>query len=212
MKKSNSTIKLTQKETSKTIEISIPNDEAEDVTAGILQKNHLRGLYSDYCILNQEFLKYVVSCHLTGLQTNMIFLLMSEMDKENKVLLNNDIFIMKLKATKKTVINAVNKLTELKIIVKQKFGVSKYEYQINYDILNPQLAFKEKGTKDNVYKHKVLIKQETPYLKQYNTDGDIDFVNTMTGEVFATEKQFERKPKKVEIDVENLPYIDFEQD
>ena len=204
MKKSNSTIKLTQKETSKTIEISIPNDEAEDVTAGILQKNHLRGLYSDYCILNQEFLKYVVSCHLTGVQMKMLFLLMSEMDKENKVLLNNEIFIKKLKATKMTVIEAIKKLTDLKIIIKQKFGVSKYEYQINYDILNPQFTFKNKGTKENIIKHKALINQETPYLKQYNTDGDIDFVNTITGEVFATEKQFERKPKKVEIDVENL--------
>ena len=36
--KSNATLKLTQTETSKTVEISIPNEEAENVTAGIFKK------------------------------------------------------------------------------------------------------------------------------------------------------------------------------
>ena len=182
--KTNSTIKLTQTETSKTVEFSIPNEEAENVTAGLLKTNHLRGLYSDYCILNQEFLKYVVSSHLTAVQMKMIFLLMSEMDKENKVLLNNDLLIKRLKTTKMSVIESVKKLVFLKIIVRQKLDVSKYEYQINYDILNPQMAFKDKSTKENITKHKALMSQETPYIKQYNTGGDIDLVNIQTGEVF----------------------------
>ena len=65
--KSKSTIKLTQTETSKTVEFSIPNEEAENVTAGLLKNNHLRGLYSDYCILNQEFLGYIVSLKLSNI-------------------------------------------------------------------------------------------------------------------------------------------------
>ena len=91
--KSNATLKLTQTETSKTVEISIPNEEAENVTAGILKKNHLRGLYADYCILNQEFLKYITSLKLKPAEYRILFLVMSEMDKENKVLLNNDLFM-----------------------------------------------------------------------------------------------------------------------
>ena len=71
--KTNSTIKLTQTETSKTVEFSIPNEEAENVTAGLLKTNHLRGLYSDYCILNQEFLKYVFSSHLPAVQMKIFF-------------------------------------------------------------------------------------------------------------------------------------------
>jgi hypothetical protein len=194
--KTNSTIKLTQTETSKTVEFSIPNDESENITAGLLKNNHFKGLYSDYCILNQVFLKYIVSSHLTAVQMKMIFLIMSEMDKENKVLLNNDLFIKKLNSTKKSIIEAEKKLVSLKVIVKQKLDVQKYEYQINYDILNPQFAFKNKGTKENIEKHKVLITQETPYIKQYNIEGDIDLVNSNTGEVFDTQKQFQRKPKK----------------
>ena len=96
--KTNSTIKLTQTETSKTVEFSIPNEEAENVTAGILKKNHLRGLYADYCILNQEFLKYITSLKLKPAEYRILFLVMSEMDKENKVLLNNDLFMKKLKS------------------------------------------------------------------------------------------------------------------
>ena len=39
--KSNTKIKLTQTETSKTIEYDIPNEEAEIVIAGLLKTNHL---------------------------------------------------------------------------------------------------------------------------------------------------------------------------
>ncbi|WP_158728530.1 hypothetical protein [Flavobacterium sp. I-STPA6A] len=209
--KTNSTIKLTQTETSKTVEFSIPNEEAENVTAGLLKTNHLRGLYSDYCILNQEFLKYVVSSHLTAVQMKMIFLLMSEMDKENKVLLNNDLLIKRLKTTKMSVIESVKKLVFLKIIVRQKLDVSKYEYQINYDILNPQMAFKDKSTKENITKHKALMSQETPYIKQYNTGGDIDLVNIQTGEVFETVKQFIKKPTKNKFTNDELPSSPFDE-
>ena len=209
--KTNSTIKLTQTETSKTVEFSIPNEEAENVTAGLLKTNHLRGLYSDYCILNQEFLKYVVSSHLTAVQMKMIFLIMAEMDKENKVLLNNDLLIKRLKTTKMSVIESVKKLVFLKIIVRQKLDVSKYEYQINYDILNPQMAFKDKSTKENITKHKALMSQETPYIKQYNTGGDIDLVNIQTGEVFETVKQFIKKPTKNKFTNDELPSSPFDE-
>lgn len=203
--KSKSTIKLTQTETSKTVEFSIPNEEAENVTAGLLKNNHLRGLYSDYCILNQEFLGYIVSLKLKPAEYRILFYIMSKMDKENKVLLNNDLFIKKLEMTEMTVIQALKRLFEFKIILRQKIDVMKYEYELNYNILNPQFTFKNKGTKENIIKHKALINQETPYIKQYNTDGNIDLINNQNGEIFETIKQYEIKsPKILNINIENL--------
>ena len=209
--KSNATLKLTQTETSKTVEFSIPNEEAENVTAGLLKTNHLRGLYSDYCILNQEFLKYITSLKLKPAEYRILFLVMSEMDKENKVLLNNDLFIKKLKISEKSVIEAVKSLVGYKIIVRQKLDVSKYEYQINYDCINPQFAFKNKGSVENITKHKALMSQETPYIKQYNTGGDIDLINSNTGEVFETIKQFTKKEIKPKFTIEDLPESPFEE-
>jgi len=186
---SKSTVKVTATETTRKVEFDIPKKESQDVTAGLLKNNHLRGLYSNYCILNQEFLTYVVSCKLTSIQCRMLFFLISEMDKDNKVLMNNDLLMKKLSGSKKTIIEATKKLQDLKIIVRQKLDVHKYEYEIIYDMLNPQLAFKNKSSKENVKKHKALISQETPYIKQYNTDGNIDLINQDTGEVFQTQKQ-----------------------
>ena len=187
--KSKTTLKLIQKEKSQTVEIDIPEDEIGEVTAGLLKNNHLRGLYTDYCILNQEFLKYVVSCKLTGIEGRMLFFLMSQMDKENKVLLNNKLLQKELKATEKTIINSINKLIDYKVILKQKIDVSKYEYELNYDILNPQLAFKNKASFENVKKHKSLIEQESPYIKQYNIEGNIELINSSTGEIFHNQKK-----------------------
>lgn len=185
--KSNAKIRLKETEKSRSIEFEIPNEESQEITAGLIKNNHLRGLYSDYCILNQEFLKYVVSAKLTVTQLNMFILLLSEMDKENKILLNNATLMSKLRASEKTIIESIKALVKKRIIIKQKLGVGKYEIQINYDILNPLLAFKNKASKQNVLDHKKLIQQETPYIRQYNTSGGIDLVNPDTGEIFLTE-------------------------
>ena len=207
---SKSTIKLTQTESSKTIEFSIPNEESENVTAGLLKTNHLRGLYSNYCILNQEFLKYISSLKLKPAEYRILILLMSEMDKENKILLNNTLIIRKLEMTEMTVIKAVQGLISYKIILRQKFGVSKYEYELNYDILNPQFAFKNKVNRENVAKHKALITQETPYIKQYNTEGNIDLIETKTNMIFETIKIVDKKPKKTPINIPPTPFTDVE--
>lgn len=202
--KSNSKIKMTQTETSKTIEFDIPNDEAQNVTAGLLKTNHLRGLYTNYCILNQEFLKFIVSVKLKPAEYRILFLLMSEMDKENKVLLNNELIVKKLEMTEMTVIQAIKGLVFNKIIVRQKLDVMRYEYELNYDIINPQFVFKNKSSKENINKHKQLMEQEAPYIKQYNIDGNIDLINKSSGEVFETIKQFAKKDIKITdiIDVE----------
>lgn len=183
--KSNAKITLEQQETKKRITFDIPNNEP-DTIAGLLKDNNLRNLYSDYCILNQEFLSYVVACNLSRAEYKLVVFLMSEMDKENKILINNQLIMKALKISEPTAISAVKKLTEKKIIVRQKLSPAKYELQINYDILNPQLAFKNKSSKENVKAHKALMSQETPYIKQQNIFGDIDLMHPDSGEVFHT--------------------------
>lgn len=182
--KSKATISLEQKETTRRVTIDIPNNEAENVTAGVLKNNHLRNLYFDFCIINQEFLSYVLSCNLSQAQYKLLVFLMSKMDKENRIFINNQILMEKLSISEKTAIEAVKKLTQKKIIVKQKIGVSNYELQINYDILNPQFLFKNKATRENVEKHRGLIEHLTPYVKQKNIAGGVDLIDSDSGEVF----------------------------
>lgn len=183
-----STMKVTATETSRKVEFEIPEDEAQNVTAGLLKNNHLRGMYKDYCILNQEFLKYVLTVGLKGRAWEVFIFLLYRMDKENKVLLNNSILAKSLNQTEGQVSKAISLLMKNRIVLRQKLSTSKYEYELNYDILNPQLAFKNKADKQSVKKHNALIEQETPYIKQYNTNGDIDLINSSTGEIFETNK------------------------
>ena len=182
--KSRATISLEQKETTRRVTIDIPNREVEDVTAGVLKNNHLRNLYSNFCIVNQEFLSYVISCNLSQAQYKLLIFLISEMDKENRIFINNQILMEKLSISEKTAIDAVKKLTQKKIIVRQKLGVGNYELQINYDILNPQFLFKNKATRENVKTHRGMIEHLTPYIKQKNTNGGIDLIDTDSGELF----------------------------
>lgn len=183
--KSKATISLEQQETTRKVTIDIPNDEVDKVTAGIFKNNYLRNLYADYCILNQEFLNYVISCNLSQAQYKLILYLMANMDKENKIVINNQVLMRDLKISEPTTIEAIKKLTSKKIIVRQKISTSKYELQINYDILNPLLAYKGANAKEPVEHHKKLINQEAPYIKQENLFGQIDLMHS-NGEVFYT--------------------------
>ena len=183
-----SKMKLTATETSRKIEFEIPNEEAESVTAGLIKNNHLRGMYNDYCILNQEFLKYVLTIGLRGRAWEVFIFLLYRMDKENKILLNNSVLAESLGQTEGQVSKAIKVLLKSRVVLRQKLSTSKYEYELNYDILNPNLAFKNKSSKKDVKYHKTLMKQEEPYIRQYTTEGNIDLINNETGEVFETIK------------------------
>ena len=121
------------------------------------------------------------------------------MDKENKILINNQILIKALKTSEPSIIAGLKKLVKEKVVIKVKYGMSKYEYEINYDCINPQFAFKNKSSRENVVKHKALMEQESPYIKQYNTDGNLDLINKNTGEIFDTIKQFEEKKSNLNL-------------
>ena len=133
------------------------------------------------------------------------------MDKENKILINNQILIKALKTSEPSIIAGLKKLVKEKVVIKVKYGMSKYEYEINYDCINPQFAFKNKSSRENVVKHKALMEQESPYIKQYNTDGNLDLINKNTGEIFDTIKQFERKEIKPKFTIEDLSESPFDE-
>lgn len=187
--KSNAKLKVTQKEVEKSIEITIPNEEANDVTAGIIKNNHLRGLFSDYSVINQEFFNYVISCNLTGRQSKILFFILASVDLENRVILNNEVISKVLNINPTNVSREVNFLTEKKIILKKKARNHTYQLSINYDMVNPNFIFKNKATKENIKQHKALMEQEKPYIKQENLFGEIDMLNPNTGEVFYTYPQ-----------------------
>ena len=182
---SKSTTKISATETSRKVEFEIPNDEIGNVTAGIFKVNHLKGLYQDYCILNQEFLKYVISLNFTAREYKIFLFILAKMDNGNKVLLANQFIADQLGLDETNVSRVINKFVREKIILKKRYGTSKYEVLLNYDVLNPQMVFKGKSSKDNLEMHKAIIAKEGPYVRQSNIFGGVDLVNR-DGVIFDT--------------------------
>lgn len=191
---SNSKMKMTATETSRKVEFEIPAEEVENVTAGLIKIQHQKGLYDEFFTLNQQFLKYVLTIGLKGKDWDVFIWLTSKMDYGNKILVNQEFICESLNRTRSQKISqgqvskALKKLRDNKVILETKYNTAKYEVGFNYDIINPQMAFKGKATKKNVKEHKKLIGQETPYIKQYNINGDIDLIVPSTGEVFGNQK------------------------
>lgn len=177
---------LTETETTRKVEIEIPKNEAENVQAALLKKNHARGLYEDFFTLNQQFMLYVLSIGLRGKEWEVFVWFLARMDYGNKILINQEIIMKQLNLNQSQVSKALKKLRESKVILETKYNIAKYEVSFNYDILNPVAAFKGKASKENIENHKALVKQETPYQKHYNIDGNIDLINGITGQVFET--------------------------
>ena len=190
-KRSKATISLEEKETNRTVRIELPEDEIDKLGVGVYAKNYLWNLFADFCILNQEFMSYILSCNLSIAEYKLVLYLLSKMDMDSKVLINNQLIIRDLKMSEPTVIKAIKKLISKKIIIRQKIGTSKYEVHVNYknanlnyDMLNPQMAYKGANEKKQVGYHKKLMNDYPAYSKQYNIEGGIDFINPETGEVF----------------------------
>lgn len=191
MRKHGAKVKITQKETEKSIEYTIPDEDSQDLFTSLNQKNHLSGLFAYYSILNQEFFNYVISCNLTGRQSKVLFFLLASAGLDGQVDLTNEHIARATNLDETNVSREVNFLVKKKIILKRRkrsgyeIKINYEEIHINHDMINPQFLFKNKVTKDTVDRHKALIQQETPYIKQYNLfDGGIDMINPDTGEVF----------------------------
>lgn len=169
----------------------IEGEDVGNVKTIVLPENHLKQgkLYKDFCILNQEFLKYVISCKLTKTEYNILMFLLAYMDIDNKVIIDAEMIEYHLKIGASNVNKYITKLQEKKIIYKRNLGYRKgAEVLLNFDIISPHMAFKNKNNRENVTKHKVMMQNEPPYIKQKNAfTGLIDYVNPDTGEVFLEE-------------------------
>ncbi len=58
-------------------------EQAENLDMTPILKNHLKQgkIYDSFCILNQEFLKYILHCKLTKNEYMILIFLLSYMDK-----------------------------------------------------------------------------------------------------------------------------------
>ena len=153
-------------------------------------KNHLRQgkLYDDFCILNQEFLKYVISCPLSAKDLKLFMFLLSNMDHDNKIIICPVIAKRQLGIHESSFNKHIKKLEDNKLIYKRNLGYNKgKEVLINFDIINPHAVFRNKNSLDNVVAHQTaMAKIEAPYIKQINIDNEIDLINPDTGEIFHT--------------------------
>ncbi|MCK0201401.1 hypothetical protein [Ornithobacterium rhinotracheale] len=208
---SKSKITLTKTQETQKIEFDIPDNERENVTAGLIKVNHAKGLYDEFFTLNQQFLSYVLKCSgLKGREWEVFMWFMSVMDYGNRILVNQQILMRELSMTQAQVSKALKKLREKKIIIEKKENVAKYAVSFNYDLLNPQLAFKGKLNKQNVQEHKKLIKMETPYISQYNLDGNIDLINSNTGQIIKTISNPYSEKQANKMMIENIHSIEEE--
>lgn len=172
--------------------IEIDGEMAGENDALLLPKNHLKQgkMYDDFCILNQEFLKYIISLKLSVSEYRILMFLLSYMDKQNKIIIDAEMIEYHLGINATNVNKYIKKLEKHKIIYKRNLGYRKgAEVLLNFDVISPHMAFKNKGSFENVSEHKSLMRKDTPYIKQLNLNGDLDFINPDTGEVFHVVKK-----------------------
>jgi len=182
-----------KKGTKKGFEITykMEGDDTQNYDVIPFPKNHLKQgkIYNDFCVLNQEFLKYVISCKLTKNEYLLLLFLLSYMDKENKIIIDSEMIEYNIGLNKTHVNKYVKKLQGHKIIYKRNLGYRKgAELLLNFDIISPHMAFKNKNNFTNVQSHKRIMANDIPYQRQQNLlTGSVDLINPETGEIFYSE-------------------------
>lgn len=156
--------------------------------------NHLRQgrMYHDFCILNQEFLKYILSIKLTKNEYSILLFLLSYMDSDNKIIIDAEMIEYHLGISKTNVNKYIKKLENKKVIYKRNLGYNKgQEVLLNFDIISPHFAFRNPNTSEKVRSHKALMnRKEIPYQRQINAfTNEIDYIDPDTGEVFHTSRK-----------------------
>lgn len=166
-------------------------DDADEYDVYASQKNHLKQgkMYNEFCVLNQEFLKYILHVNLTKVEYDILIFLLSYMDMNNKVIIDAEMISYNLGVSQTNANKYVNKLIKQKLIYKRNLGYRKgAEVLINFDIISPHMAYKAKNDRENVEHHKQLMRsKEQPYVRQVNLlSNSIDYIDPATGEVFHT--------------------------
>ncbi len=182
--------------------VYLPEDEGYYKEVKVSNVNALRQgkLYDDFCVLNQEFLKYLLSLPLTKNDYRILMFLLSYMDKENRIIVDAEMIEHNLGISKTHVNKHITKLEKQKVIYKRNLGYRKgQELLINFDIISPHMSFKNNNGFEAVNHHKQLMRIDPPYMKQRNIEGGVDYIN-QDGEVFHSTRGNEDSPKK------QLPY------
>ena len=164
-------------------------EESKEYDVPVIPRNHLKQgkLYDDFCILNQEFLRYIMSVNLSKNEYRILMFLLSYMDTRNRIIIDAEMIEYHLQISCTHVNKYIKKLQESKIIYKRNLGYNKgQEVLINFDVISPHMAYKDKNAFENVSKHKDEMRKDVPYIKQMNMNGNLDYINPSTGEIFHT--------------------------
>jgi predicted transcriptional regulator len=168
--------------------ITVDGKEIGDYQPSLKKSNPLRQgkIYDDFCVLNQEFLKYIIHCDLTKNEMKILLFLLAYMDRDNKIIVDSEMINHHLKINRTHVNKYIKRLEEKKIIYKRRLGYRKgNEVLLNFDIISPHMAYKNANKQDKVVEHKQLMNaKQSPYMKQINMFGEVDYVDKDTGEVF----------------------------
>lgn len=169
--------------------IYLNDEDSKEYDVPVIPKNHLKQgkLYDEFCVLNQEFLRYIMTLNLAKSDYRILMFLLSYMDGKNRIIIDAEMIEYHLGINKTQVNKHIKKLEDNKIIYKRNLGYRKgAEVLINFDVISPHMAFKDKNKFENVNEHKQQMRKDVPYIKQHNINGDLDYVLPATGEVFHT--------------------------
>jgi hypothetical protein len=174
--------------------IKMDGEEIGNYEPRLTKRNHLKQgkIYDDFCFINQEFLKYILSIKLTKNEYSILLFLLSYMDNDNKIIVDAEIIEYHLGIGKTNVNKYISKLEDKKVIYKRNLGYKKgQEVLLNFDIISPHFAYRNPNSQEKVSSHKSLMNiKESPYQKQTNAfTNEIDYINPATGEVFHTSKK-----------------------
>jgi predicted transcriptional regulator len=172
-------------------EHTIMVDDLDEYDVHVSHKNHLKQgkIYNDFCMLNQEFLKYILSLKFSKVEYDILFFLLSYMDHQNKIIIDAEMISYNIGVNQTNVNKYIAKLVKNKVIYKRNLGYKKgVEVLLNFDIISPHMTFKAKNNKENVDLHKQIMRlKEVPYIRKPNMfQNSIDYINPETGEVFHT--------------------------
>lgn len=121
---------------------------------------HKRGLYENFCTINQNFFLYIVECKLTGTVRRVLDVMIAYMEKDNLANITAADIANISKISKGSISNAIKELIKYKIIFQESQYGREKKYKINYSI-NKNMAVKSRQTdKKYLDYHKVEMKAQ----------------------------------------------------
>lgn len=129
---------------------------------------HKRGLYQNFCTINQDFLLYIIECKITGTVRRVLDAMLAYMEKDNLANITAAGIAEITKITSSNVSRSIKELKEKKIIYQENINqINRKEkrYKINYSI-NKNMAVKCRQTdKQYIEYHKKEMKEQAEGLE-----------------------------------------------